>query len=184
MKRILTILLICITCCSSILGKEKGTNKGSFIKWNNAIGLGIGYTNLYKGFSSQYEGISAPSSLIHFDITLHGVYIGFDGIGKGTGYDVYGYSEKLSTYALKLGPSLRVGKSNKWEYTINPYAGVVFYTLSDSSENDIGARDEYGVKESKFIGGCRLSAIYDWYYLSAHLSNREFGFSIGIEFEM
>ena len=156
----------------------------SFIKWNNAVGIGVGYTNLYKDFSSQYEGISAPSNLIHFDITLHGVYIGFDGIRKSTGYDVYGYSEKLSTYALKLGPSLRVEKFNKWKYIINPYAGVVFYTLSDSSENSIGARDEYGIKESKFIGGCRLSAIYDWYYLSAHLSNKEFGFSIGIEFEM
>lgn len=88
---------------------------------------------------------------------------------KGTGYGVYGYSEKLSTCALKFGPSVKVGISNKWRYTMAPYAGVVFYTLSDSSENDIGARDEYGTKESKFIGGVRLSAIYDWYYLSAHL---------------
>ena len=179
MKRIIfSSALIFITSIISI------SNAQSFIKWNNVVGLGIGYTNIYKDFSNQYEGISAPSSLIHFDLTLYGVYIGFDGMAKGTGYDVYGYSEKLSTYTLKFGPSLRIGKPNKWRYTVTPYAGVAFYTLSDSSENDIRARDEYGTKESKFIGGVRLSAIYDWYYFSAHLSNREFGFSIGIEFEM
>lgn len=179
MKRILLLsALICITSIVSV------TNAQSFIRWNKAIGIGVGYTKLYKDFSNQYEGISAPSDLIHFDFTLYGIYAGMDVMVKDTGYEVYGYNEKLSTWALKFGPSFRFGKTIKWRYTATPYAGVAFYSLFDGSKNNIGARDEYGTKESKFIGGCKLAAIYDWYYLSLHLSNRECGVSVGIEFEL
>lgn len=179
MKRItLTSVLVLFTSFVSV------SNAQSFIKWNNALGIGIGYTKLYQDFSSQYEGISAPSDLIHFDLTIYGIYAGIDVMVKDTGYEVYGFNEKLSTWALKFGPSLRLGKGNKWRYTATPYAGVAFYSLFDGSNNDIGARDEYGSKESKFIGGCKLAAIYDWYYFSLHGSNREVGFSIGVEFEL
>ena len=179
MKRIIFLsALIFITSITSI------SNAQSFIKWNNALGIGVGYTKLYKNFSTQYEGISPPSDLIHFDLMLYGIYAGIDCMVKDTGYEVYGYSEKLSTWTLKFGPSLKIGNSQKWKYTITPYAGIAFYSLSDGSNNDIGARDEYGNKESQFIGGCKLSAIYDWYYFSLHGSNREIGFSIGVEFEL
>lgn len=160
------------------------SNAQCIIKWNNAISIGVGYTKLYKEFSSQYEGVSAPSDLVHFDLMLYGIYAGIDCMVKDTGYDVYGYNEKLSTWVLKFGPSLKLGSGNKWKYTITPYAGVAFYSLFDGSNNDIGSHDEYGTKESKFIGGCRLSAIYDWYYLSGHFSNRECGLSVGVEFEL
>lgn len=103
---------------------------------------------------------------------------------KKTGYDVYGYNEMVNTYALKFGLSLRLGNSNKWKYTITPYTGIAFYTLSDTSNNNIEARDEYGTKESKFIGRCKITAIYDWYYFSFHASNREVGLSVGLEFEL
>ena len=180
MKRIIPFSILIFTISATSMSYSQ-----SFIKWNKAIGIGAGYTKLHKDFSNQYEGVSAPSDLIHFDLTLYGCYIGIDAMAKDTGYDIYGYSEKLSTFALKFGPSFRLGKpSNKWRYTITPYAGVTFYSLSDGSNNDIGARDEYGTKESKFIGGCKLAAIYDWYYFSAHLSNRECGISVGIEFEL
>ena len=133
------------------------------------------------GYSSIYaDGSAYAMRVAHYD----GKEFVVD-LAKDTGYDVYGYSEKLSTFALKFGPSFRLGKpSNKWRYTITPYAGVTFYALSDGSNNDIGARDEYGTKESKFIGGCKLAAIYDWYYFSAHFSNRECGISVGFEFEL
>ena len=160
------------------------SNAQSFIKWNNAVGIGIGYTKLHKSFTSQYEGISAPSNLINFDFTFYGIYMGLDAMAKKTGYDVYGFDEKVSTFTLKFGPSLRFGNSKKWGYTLTPYAGAAFYTLSDTSNNGIGARDDYGTKESKFIGGCKLAVIYDWYYFSLHGSNRDIGFSIGIEFEL
>ena len=179
MKRIVLLpVLLVITSVTFI------ANAQSFIRWNNALGIGVGYTKLYKDFATQYEGVSAPSDLVHFDLMLYGIYAGIDCMVKDTGYDVYGFSEKLSTWALKFGPSLKVGNGKKWRCTITPYAGVAFYSLSDGSNNDIGARDEYGSKESKFIGGCKLSTIYDWYYFSLHGSNREVGFSIGIEFEL
>lgn len=107
MKRITFLsALIFITSITSI------SNAQSFIKWNNAIGIGVGYTKLYKEFSSQYDGIFAPTDLVHFDFTLYGIYIGLDAMAKKTGYDVYGYSEKVNTYTLKLGPSLRLGNNN------------------------------------------------------------------------
>ena len=179
MKRIVLFSVLLVITSFTFM-----SNAQSFIKWNNAVGVGVGYTKLYKDFSEQYEGVSAPSDLIHFDLMLYGIYAGIDCMVKDTGYDVYGFSEKLSTWALKFGPSLKIGNSKKWRYTITPYVGVAFYSLSDGSNNDIGARDEYGSKESKFIGGCKLAAIYDWYYFSLHGSNREVGFSVGIEFEL
>ena len=46
MKRITFLsALIFITSITSI------SNAQSFIKWNNAIGIGVGYTKLYKEFS-------------------------------------------------------------------------------------------------------------------------------------
>jgi len=163
MKRLLLLsIFIAMISIMSI------SNAQSFIKWNKAVGIGVGYTKLYKDFSTQYEGISAPSDLIHFDFTLYGIYAGMDVMVKDTGYDVYGYSEKLSTWVLKFGPSFSIREGCKVRQIITPYAGVAFYSLSDTSNNDIGARDEYGTKESKFVFGCKLAAIYDWYYLGVH----------------
>ena len=179
MKRITFLsALIFITSITSI------SNAQSVVKWNNAISIGVGYTKLYKEFSKQYEGVSAPSDLVHFDFTLYGIYLGLDAMAKKTGYDVYGYDEKISTYALKLGPSFSLREGPKTRQTITPYAGIAFYTLSDTSENDIGARDSYGVKESKFVFGCKLATTYDWFYLGVHFSNRECGLSAGVEFEL
>lgn len=179
MKKVgLLLVVVFITSIMSVV------NAQSFISWNKAIGIGVGYTKMYKGFDTQYDGVSAPQDLIHFDFTLYGVYVGMDVMTKNTGYDVYGYDEKLSTWVLKFGPSFRIGKRAKVRQTVTPYAGVAFYSLFDGSNNDIGARDEYGTKESKFVFGCKLAAICDWYYLGAHFSNRECGLSVGVEFEL
>lgn len=179
LKRI--VLFSAILVISSVTSIS---NAQSFIKWNNAVSIGVGYTKLYKDFSSKYEGVSAPSDLVHFDFTLYGIYLGLDAMAKKTGYDVYGFDERVSTFALKLGPSFYLREGTKTRQTITPYAGVAFYTLSDTSENNIGARDSYGIKESKFIFGCKLAAIHDWYYIGFHFSNRECGLSVGVELEL
>lgn len=176
---LLTVSLICITATS--FGQEA---QKSFFGWNKTLGIGVGYTNVYKGFNSQHEGIAAPKDLIHFDLTVYGIYAGIDFMVKDTGYDVLGYSEKLDTWALKFGPSFRVGNANKWRCVLTPYIGFMSYSLFDSSGNAIGARDDYGTKETQFLVGGRLSAVYDWYYLGFHYSNRELGVSIGIEFNL
>lgn len=179
MKKIIIFTLLAVVISNITYAQ---TSFKSVLGWNKALGVGIGYTKMYKEFDTQYGGISAPQDLIHFDLTLYGVYAGVDFMVKDTGYDVYGYNEKLSTCILKFGPSFRIGREYKVRQTVTPYAGVAFYSLFDSSNNDIGARDEYGNKESKFVFGCKIAAICDWYYLSAHFSNRECGLSVGIEF--
>lgn len=182
MKRVFLIILFIIVTVNNVVYGQKSDR--SFLSWNKAVGIGVGYTNMFQKFTSDYEGVSAPQNLVHFDLMIYGVYAGIDAMVKDTGYDVYGYSEKLSTWAFKIGPSFRLGKSDRWRFILTPYVGATFYTLFDGSNNSIGARDEYGVKEIKFLGGYRIAAAYDWYYFSLHFSTREYGVSFGVEFEL
>ena len=179
MKRIglLLALVFIVSIASTINGQ-------SFVRWNKSVGIGVGYTNMFQEFTSQYEDISAPQDLVHFDFTIYGVYVGFDTMVKDTGYEVYGYNEKLATWIFKVDPSFRIGRTKNWRYTLTPYIGAAFYTLSDSSNNDIGARDEYGTKETKFLGGYRVTAAYDWYYIGFHFSTRELGVTLGVDFTL
>lgn len=177
MKNKFLLAILCTFTTMALYGQ------GSF-GWNKAHGLGIGYSKIFQGFDTQYEGIVPPQDLIHFDLTIFGVYAGIDFMVKDTGYDVYGYSEKLDTWAFKIGPSFKYSNSNKWRFIFTPYAGLMFYSLFDGSNNSIGARDDYGTKETKFLGGGRISVVYDWYYLGIHCSNKEYGITLGIEFDL
>ena len=181
MKKIIIFTLLAIVLSSVTYAQNSSK---SFIRWNKAVGIGVGYTNMFQEFTTQYEGISAPQDLIHFDFTIYGAYIGVDARVKNTGYDVFGYDEQLGTWAIEVGPSFRIGRFENWRCIFTPYVGATFYTLSDTSNNSIGARDEYGAKETKFLGGYRIAAAYDWYYISFHFSTRELGFSVGIDFEL
>lgn len=80
---VFTLLVVAISNVTFAQNSSK-----SFIRWNKAVGIGVGYTNMFQEFTTQYEGISAPQDLIHFDFTIYGAYIGFDARIKNTGYDV------------------------------------------------------------------------------------------------
>lgn len=123
MKKIIFFTLLAVVISNITYAQ---TSFKSVVGWNKALGVGIGYTKMYKEFDTQYGGISAPQDLIHFDLTLYGVYAGVDFMVKDTGYDVYGYNEKLSTCILKFGPSFRIGREYKVRQTVTPYAGVAF----------------------------------------------------------
>lgn len=157
-------------------------NKKKFpIGWNSTLGISAGYSKMYKPFNSEYYGINAPVDLINLDLSIYGVYVGMDFMCKNTGHDVYGYSEQLTTLGMKFGPSLRIGRYRKWRCVINPFLGFIGYSVSDTSNNSIGARDDYGTKEKHFIGGCKISAVYNYFLVGLHCSNKEWGISVGFD---
>ncbi len=100
---------------------------------------------MYEGFETNHYDVLPPKNLITFDLIVYGVYVGMDFMIKDTGYDVYGYSEKLGTWSYKIGPSFKVSTPSKWNFSITLYAGAIVYSLFDASNNAIGARDDYGI---------------------------------------
>jgi hypothetical protein len=157
-----------------------GQNKQIPIGWNNSIGLTAGYTKASK-FETKYFDNYAPTNLFELDLSVMGFYIGMEFASKSTGYDVYGYSEKIDVTGYKFGPSFRIGTYDKWRCVISPYLGYIYYSVRDESNNSIGARDEYGTKEEYYLIGCKLSAVYKFWMFGINFSSREFGIHVGID---
>lgn len=185
MKKLFIIVLL---LSISIVGLFAQTDSTTAIKknkipigWNSTIGISAGYSRMFSPFNSDYYGINAPVDLINMDLSIWGVYVGLDFMCKKTGYDVYGYDEQITTLGMKFGPSIRIGNYKKWRCVISPFLGFIGYSISDTSENAIGARDDYGTKEKHFIGGCKISAVYKYFMFGMHCSNKEWGLSIGVD---
>ena len=183
-KVLLTIVFLSVSVMgivaqidSSSINRKRKTPIG----WNSSLGISAGYSRMFQPFRSDYYGINAPTDLINMDLSIWGVYLGMDFMCKNTGYEVFGYNEQITTLGIKLGPSVRIGRYRKWRCVINPFLGFLGYSISDTSNNAIGARDDYGTKESHFIGGCKISAVYNYFIFGVHCSNREWGLSIGVD---
>lgn len=182
MKKNLLFIIFCIVCNFQIFGQNQNANKGSFIKWNyTSIGVTAGYSNMFNSFEKEYFGHTAPTDLMYFDVNIFGIYIGMQFATKNTGYDVYGYDEKIETLGIQAGPSLRIGSENKWRCIFNPFLGYMEYGVNDTSNNDIGSRDEYGSKEKCFVAGAKVAIAYKWFTLGVHCSNVHVGVSAGID---
>ena len=183
MKRILAFIIslfawysVCIAQTECKLPKEN-----NLIGWNGNWGFAVGYSHMHKPFETVYQGCAAPADLYQVETFLYGFYVALDYWSKYTGYDVYGYKEGMVTYGMKFGPSARIGKSTGLKCVITPFAGFMNYLVKDESDNNIGARDEYGTKEKLFIGGCKISAVYKKWILGVHYSNHDLGITVGYE---
>ncbi|MBO5251686.1 MAG: hypothetical protein J6B31_06805 [Bacteroidaceae bacterium] len=185
MRRIYIILIVLSFSRVGLFAQneESGITKKRKLPvgWNTTLGISAGYSKMYAPFNSEYYGINAPVDLVNLDLSIYGVYVGMDFMCKNTGYDVYGYNEQITTMGMRFGPSIRVGSYRKWRCVVSPFLGFIGYSVSDTSENSIGARDEYGTKEKHFIGGCKISAVYNYFLLGVHCSNKEWGVSIGVD---
>lgn len=151
------------------------------VGWNTTLGISAGYSKMFQPFNSEYYGVNAPVDLINMDLSIYGVYVGMDFMVKNTGHEVYGYNEQITTLGMRFGPSLRIGGYRKWRCVVSPFLGFVGYSVSDTSNNSIGARDDYGTKENHFIGGCKISAVYNILMFGVHCSNKEWGVSVGVD---
>lgn len=185
MKRIMLVVAFMLLPLIGILAQVGETNfakkKKIPIGWNSSLGISAGYSRMYQPFSSEYYGINAPVDLINLDLSIYGVYVGMNFMCKDTGHDVYGYDEQITTLGMRFGPSIRIGGYHRWRCVVSPFLGFIGYAISDTSNNSIGARDEYGTKENHFIGGCKISAVYNYFMLGLYCSNKDWGVSIGVD---
>ena len=184
MKRTILSLIIAVFAVSGSMAQQMenvNTKRTSLIGWNGNYGLSVGYSHMHKPFDTMYHGCVAPTNLCQIETFLYGFYVALDYWSKSTGYDVYGYKEGMVTFGMKFGPSVRFGRSSDLKWVVTPFAGFMNYFVKDESNNDIGARDEYGTKEKLFISGCKISAVYKKWMLGIHYSNRDLGVTLGYE---
>lgn len=155
---------------------------GPKLEWNNSLEGGFGFTHVYKAFGSDWYGTKMPTNLMNVHISVSGIYFSGGMWVKNTGHSVYGYDEQVSTFDFQLGPSWRI-KWDETKLTFTPYVGWLFYTVDDSSNNAIGQRQDYGLKESRFVIGGRIGFAYKHFIISAFGSNQECGVTLGINFD-
>ena len=63
--------------------------------------------------------------MISCEIDLLGVYLGFGGNSKKTGYNVYGFDEYMNTAMFKVGANLKLGLKTRNEFIVLPYLGFI-----------------------------------------------------------
>jgi len=114
MKKLYVISLILYLCCKTIVGSAQSNT--TFIRWNSTLGVSIGYSNLHKPFKKEYHGHKAPTNLLQIDASILGLYVGTSFMSRKTGYDVYGFAERISTLGIKIGPAFRIGEYYKWRF--------------------------------------------------------------------
>lgn len=192
MKCNLFILLLLISTIASAQEYEREDNwshlesEGTPIKqelkmpWNHSLGVGIGYSHVFNALKGDEFVELMPTELFNFDLTIFSFYMGFDFGSKKTGYDVYGFDEKVNTWDLKLGITLNHNLKNEHYFTFTPYVGYMTVDVDDTSHNSIGARTDYDTHQSGFFAGAKLAYCTGSIEYALHGSNREFGISIGI----
>lgn len=149
-------------------------------KWNKSLEGSLGYSRMYKTFGDDSYGNTPPKDLLAIDCTFWGLYVGMDFWTKKTGHNVYGYDETISTWAVKLGPSFRLWNEYKnTKVVFTPHFGWAWYTVNDTSNNSIGQRQDYGLRESMFLFGGKITFAYKSFEIGAFGSNVDFGLTIG-----
>lgn len=155
------------------------------ISMNKSFSASIGYSYVYD---TKVNDIDIAKNLMSFDLNIYGLYAGFC-YGKNTlyreymyGYDTY--SENLNTYVLRIGPSFKIGNYNTG-LLLTPYIGVM---TNSYSENYQELYYDYTLCEKtykySFMYGIKISYHYNLFELGTHISNREFGVTVGFNVDM
>lgn len=179
MKRLIVLTSLVMACACFVFGQEQ---KQPFIQYHFASAAGLGFSCMHTPFATQYYGHSPSIGMVSCEIDLLGIYLGFGGNSKKTGYNVYGFDEYMSTAMFKIGANLKLGLKTRNEFVIVPYLGFVQYAVYDTSENSIGARDEYGSKEGHALVGAALKMKAKDFFISLHCSTIELGLTVGYDF--
>ncbi|MBQ7967090.1 MAG: hypothetical protein IJ290_04160 [Bacteroidaceae bacterium] len=179
MKRFLVLTSLMMACVCFVFGQEQ---KQPFIQYHLTSAAGLGFSCMHTPFETQYHGKSPSIGMISCEIDLLGVYLGFGGNSKKTGYNVYGFDEYMNTAMFKVGANLKLGLKTRNEFIVLPYLGFIQYSVYDTSKNDIGARDEYGSKEGHALVGVALKMKAKDFFISMHCSTIEFGLTVGYDF--
>lgn len=192
MKRYFLILLMLISTISVY-------SQNSI--FNTNVGVSIGYSHVYN---DKLDSDLTPRDLISFDLNVYGAYIGF-AYGEQTLYrdcSYYDcYSEKLNTYIFRVGPSFRLGNYNA-AFIVTPYIGLYMNSYSEDIDEyrynysncycDYCTRYNYGINyclyedtyNYELLYGVKASLNINIFEIGAHVSNKEFGISVGISMNM
>ena len=160
---------------------------------NKSVGVSIGYSHIYTK-----SNIETATNLCSVDLTVFGVYAGF-AYGEQTlyreythGYDTY--SENLNRYIVRVGPSFKLGTYNGG-ISITPYIGMMIDTYSENISdtyydyyyNYYEKYDHTLWEESldySLVYGVRLGLQLNLFEIGAHISNKEFGVTVGFSVDM
>ncbi len=185
MKRLLfALFLLCISICSSNAQSHE-------INFNKSIGISVGYSVLHNSeFGTQVkEGVT---DMFTADLTIYCVYVGL-GVGTNDISRNYSYYEeftrKYKTYVFRIGPAFMFG-SETYGITITPYVGF----MKDTYAEDVSYYNPYYYNEyysttiyektlsNSFLYGGKATIYYGIIEAGAHISNKEFGLTIGLRF--
>lgn len=183
-KFVFVIALLSVSMFASALKPGYTASKHHF-GWNKAIEASFGYDHLYSVFASDWYGHVNPTELMQVDITMFGIYFSGGFWEKDTGYSVYGFDERISTFVWKLGPSFRYRfADDKCKFVFTPYFSWGKCTLDDRSNNAIGQRQDYGdIGPTIFMGGLKLTFAYKYVEFGINASNREVGINFGVNLD-
>jgi hypothetical protein len=160
--------------------------------YNKSTGVSFGYSHIYTK-----SPIGLPTNMASVDLTVFGVYAGF-AYGEETLYREYAgydtYSEKLNRYIMRVGPSFKLGTYNSG-ISITPYIGMMIDTYSENISdtyydyyyNYYEKYDHTLWEESldySFVYGVRLGLQLNLFEIGAHISNKEFGVTVGFSVDM
>lgn len=182
---IVTALLAVANVCFAQVDSTEQTEyvnmeqRKPLLHWNLGLGCSIGFNHIHNRMKGDEFVALAPRNTVEFDFNIAGVYLGFDLMSRKTGYDVYGYDEKVGVFAFKIGPSWRVDLKDKSALHLTPFVGWGNVEVKDTSENSIGARTDYGSHASGFLVGGKLAYVHKGVEYSVHGSNRDVGIGIG-----
>ncbi len=179
MKRLLILAGLMMACTFSGFSQE---DKKPFIQYHAMSAFGVGYSYIYSPFETTYFGNLPSVGMLYCESNLLGVYLGIGGSSKKTGYNVLGFDEYMKTMALKFGANLKLGLNTHNEFIVTPYIGYVRYSVYDTSQNSIGARDEYGEKERRGLIGAAFKIKAKEFFISIHCSTVDFGMTVGMDF--
>ena len=179
MKRLLILASLMMACTFSVFGQE---DKRPFIQYHAMSAFGMGYSYIYSPFRDAYFGHMPSMGVLYCEANFLGVYLGIGNSNKKTGYNVFGFSEYMKTTVLKLGANFKLGLNTRNEFFITPFIGYVSYSVYDTSQNSIGARDEYGEKDGRALIGAAFRIKAKDFYISLHGSTAELGMTVGMDF--
>lgn len=146
---------------------------------NKSIGASFSYTHLHSKLKGDTFVDHMGQDLIGVDANIFLLYVGFDIMSKYTGHIVYGFKERVTTYAYRIGPSFWYG-TDKGHFGFTPFVEVCNVKVDDTSRNSIGARTYYDNHATKTGFGIKLSYSSTIMDMGFRISSLGIGVSFGI----
>lgn len=123
------------------LHQENGSTTVKF-SYPMDFGIGFSYLNMKNGFTSQWNGYSAPTSFGMFEFLCCGFYFAMGEKTDYTKYDVLGWSIRTSgdyfRFGIELGKLYWYDNRSMQSLSVTPFYGTGRCGLSDDSGNTIG----------------------------------------------